>query len=499
MSATCISARARYNGVNYWGSVYTGLVVGLCFGLALPIACFLVFAYYKNSSILLRRRSSVLVLISILGSLIILAHTFVYDVVGPADFPCWLYYTLLYTNIPLIATPLLLRLKLYSNAVSAARKRNFASKAPLHQSRVVEGRSTAPSQDGSSVSDAGASVGERSGKTPASAAMAPFNLMLAYLRVQLCGRRAWARPQKQSFNDLERLAQSFAQSDGFIWLWLFIALLPCLLALTVRLAITPAVQEGCNGCDIALGDVIFFMADVSILLVVGLWIAIPLYFSGRDPLRLLDEFILAWIGGSQPALVGLVLQMLDPGQLYVNRQMDWMVLCWVAGFCMVMAQTLFVVYLAKRSKWDSIANPEFAAEERLNAVLHDATMKSAFRAHLIDELGDESLAFLDAADNFVAKFEQEGKQRRARMIFDEFVARGAPLEINISSGTREHLALVFQRGNVSMTVFEVARQEVVRMMCSDTFPRFLKKYEDERAQTRSLAAAGEAVDVEEVG
>jgi hypothetical protein len=266
--------------------------------------------------------------------------------------------------------------------------------------------------------------------------------------------------------------------------------------MTVRLAASPAVREGCTGCEMELGDVLFFIFWVALIAVVGLAVALPLLRSQNDPLQLLKEFVLAWLVGGTCGLLGLGLWLIDPQDLYVSRIFNWQ---WIGAFgttMMVACQTVLVVGLSKWNTQEQIKSPYFNARERLvqGVLSGDKALKAKFRAHLQRELGEESLLFIDAVDDWALHFAEEGRQLKARTIFDSFVARRALLEINISSRNRELLTSRFLRGNVAVDVFDPARAEVVEMMLTDTFPRFLNQLEAESGHSAPAIVAVHAVD-----
>jgi hypothetical protein len=465
MSPPCASITA----VSYTGNVYTGNLVCLVLGLLVPVLCLAVFLYYKNYSIVMRRRSTTLVLISMTGCLIVVCHTLLRDVLGPSTFSCILYFSLVYTTIPMITTPLLLRLKLYQNAQLAAKKRmDHATHSAKNKAPDENLRHSQQFSDTSSIGKSSESRFTSSG--------AICVAMIAYLRVVLFGFRRSNSPSSSSETELNQLAFHFSQTSSFVWLWMALSVLPGFVAWLVRIAATPENRANCAGCEMGLGDAIFLASNVAFIVLLSLSMSIPLYKSKRDPLRLLDELIVTAVIGGLPAFIGIVMHVIDPGGMHlVLHGIDWLSIACLGAVNLVFGQTVFVLMLAKRSRFSALISNDLGVRERFQAVMNDKSLKTLFRDHLIAELGDESLLFMDAVDSFIA--DPKNAKKRAADIVATYMVRNAPLEVNISSATRTAALNKFTSGNgvVDLEVFADSRREIQDMLMADSFPRFLAR------------------------
>lgn len=87
------------------------------------------------------------------------------------------------------------------------------------------------------------------------------------------------------------------------------------------------------------------------------------------------------------------------------------------------------------------------------------------------EYATESLDFIRTAETFA----QSGDLGLAKQIYDQYVADGAPQQINISGPVRADLDGMFGEGGTGFgppNLFDSACTEIRRMVAGDTFRRF---------------------------
>jgi hypothetical protein len=144
----------------------------------------------------------------------------------------------------------------------------------------------------------------------------------------------------------------------------------------------------------------------------------------------------------------------------------------------------FWARLAEKSSQDASKMPNH--EELRKSVPEMATLESAmevtsfkkgFRYFCNEESNIENLMFYEQVEVYKSEV-----KRKARKMCRAFVEVGAPSQVNINSKQREAVLAAVnpvdldeaERGNVSSAVFDAAQKEVMKVMNSDTFPRFCK-------------------------
>lgn len=429
-----------------------------------------IFWWFQRRFVLLRKRSFPLVCIAAFGALLNWMVVFVRDSVGPANFNCVLFAVGNYAVVPFLGTPLLLRLARFSNEQQLAQMRR-ASIHSLSSTSTSSGsflpNLTLPKVDCEAFS--------------------------AYLRggTKVRRRRATIVPEQEKRR--HELALAFASSSYYVPFWVSAALLPYLVGFFVKLPYTPAWIENCDGCDLDVGDVGFFLAAVSIIVAAGIWLITPLLFK-PDPLAHVPEFVAAWTIGGTFALLGLVLYVIDPGQLMAQRIFYWRWL--ISGFGatgFLVAQSGFPVILAFVYQRAIIRSPSIVPRDRLTDVLNDVAMRSALYAHLARELSTELLLFIDAVDRWRNGFDKEGRNRRARDIYDTFLVPRAHMEVNISAATRDRVADLVERGDPPRDVFDRSYDEVYNVLLTDSFPRFLASQNQGNGNSDGVIVANSAL------
>ena len=97
-----------------------------------------------------------------------------------------------------------------------------------------------------------------------------------------------------------------------------------------------------------------------------------------------------------------------------------------------------------------------------------------FKEYLVTELALENLLFMQQ----IREYQSANDPKKAGNIIKEvqasFINANSEYEINITSGTRKRLLEKVKTGSIDKDLFDEAAKEVVQMLKSDVFPRFVK-------------------------
>ncbi|XP_027469174.1 regulator of G-protein signaling 16 isoform X1 [Zalophus californianus] len=128
-------------------------------------------------------------------------------------------------------------------------------------------------------------------------------------------------------------------------------------------------------------------------------------------------------------------------------------------------------------------------KESFDLLLSSRNGVAAFHAFLKTEFSEENLEFWLACEEFKKLRSATKLASRAHKIFEEFICREAPKEVNIDHETRELTRMNLQA--VTATCFDVAQGKTRTLMEKDSYPRFLKSpaYRDLAARASATAAS----------
>ena len=105
--------------------------------------------------------------------------------------------------------------------------------------------------------------------------------------------------------------------------------------------------------------------------------------------------------------------------------------------------------------------------QNLEALWADESAQQFFKVFLTQEFAVESFQFVQACNQFkIESLEQ------ATTIYNTFISKTSPLQVNISSLETEHVEAAMSCPTAHM--FDEATEEIFRQMERDNFPRFLK-------------------------
>ncbi|KAM4721476.1 regulator of G-protein signaling 2 [Rhinophrynus dorsalis] len=97
---------------------------------------------------------------------------------------------------------------------------------------------------------------------------------------------------------------------------------------------------------------------------------------------------------------------------------------------------------------------------------------AAFRAFLKSEFSEENIEFWLACEDFKKTKSPHKLTSKAKKIYDEFIEKESPKEINIDFQTRENITLSLQEP--SRSCFGAAQKRVYSLMENNSYPRFLQ-------------------------
>jgi len=458
-----------------------------------PAFVFVCLAVYRNSSVFLRKRSLSLILFSCIGTFLVWSVTVLYDALGSEYYPCALFMFINYVMIPFSAMPVLFKLNKYTTEL-----------AIIKLSKEIRAQRDNQQQDTEHAASSGrASIvgGMESIPVPTENLGLEGEMSLKALMAHLRIFFKLSRSKKDQI-----LNAKFCRSPGFLIFWFTLSTLPYLVVYFIRLGTTPEWLAGCTGCELNVVDTSILLAMVACTTATGVY---PNSFrvSKKDALRVVRECVVTWSVSGALCVVGFSLHLADPGQVYQQGLFNWRFIIFLASVSIVYIQTVHQVLIARQIKHQLIASHDFDRADRFADVMKDRVLKDQLKNHLNGELSNEILLFLDAVNSFKhngntasltlgpqAALDQF--KRHAKRIYDGFVAKNAPNEINISFDQREailvRLVKLNQQGAVDYTIFDEAYEEVKTNFLRDGFGRFLTKLrtmEAEKAARSSVVSA----------
>ncbi|XP_075877007.1 regulator of G-protein signaling 21-like [Nelusetta ayraudi] len=111
-------------------------------------------------------------------------------------------------------------------------------------------------------------------------------------------------------------------------------------------------------------------------------------------------------------------------------------------------------------------------QESLESLLSQKWGQIVFREFLKTEFCEENLDFWLACQDFKNFEEPEELQRRAKNIYEEFVRKDAPKQVNLDFNTSHIISQSLQRP--SALCFVTAQRKIFSLMENGSFPRFLQ-------------------------
>ncbi|XP_062919900.1 regulator of G-protein signaling 5-like [Mobula hypostoma] len=110
--------------------------------------------------------------------------------------------------------------------------------------------------------------------------------------------------------------------------------------------------------------------------------------------------------------------------------------------------------------------------ESLEKLLMNSYGLAAFKAFLQSEHSEENIEFWMACEDYKATKSPIKMALKAKKIFEDFIEKDAPQEINVDHYTKE--VTIKNLAEPSTSTFELAQKKVLSLMEKDSFSRFLK-------------------------
>ena len=230
----------------------------------------------------------------------------------------------------------------------------------------------------------------------------------------------------------------------------------------------------CNGCELESIDAALLLG-ISVFALSCSAVANRGFFrckrSKRDPLMIINECMLGWHLGGALYNLAYVLFLIDPNGVYfVQGAFNWRMFTLFATCVLFHVQTAHQVLVSRiRKRKVLLQATDLSLLERFNEVLEDRQLRGELTKFLEGELSAETLLFLDA----VEEYKKSGvTQQKGQLIVTNFILRGSPNEVNISSVTRSQLSTV---SVFDERTFDVSFSEVKDNFLRDGFSRFLTR------------------------
>ena len=323
----------------------------------------------------LRKRQGTLMTLSAFGGWVQVVEAALFGFAGHAAIPCQLFYFVTYLILPLVSGPVVVRVLLFYNECA------------WH--RLL-------------LSDYG--LGLRAGEINRSNNM---QLICSLIRSRDTATRLLVRTRKVY---------------GFTLLALFVA--TGALAAVVTNYGPGRVPYRCRGCDFNKRDAVVISVFLAAVIFVGV-VTLASVRREPDPLGIIKELSLALCLGGVPALVGILLSVVDPGQLRARGQVEWLYLISLGVLILHSVQCPMQVRKTFRKKgWRNIAGKDVT----LNEVLATRRGQHFMREYLATEFSLENIYFVQA----VARFEAGPTADAAEDVRATFLRPGSLLEVNIS-------------------------------------------------------------------
>ncbi|XP_072919639.1 regulator of G-protein signaling 5-like [Hemitrygon akajei] len=110
--------------------------------------------------------------------------------------------------------------------------------------------------------------------------------------------------------------------------------------------------------------------------------------------------------------------------------------------------------------------------ESLEKLLMNSYGLAAFKAFLQSEHSEENIEFWMACEDYKATKSPNKLASKAKKIFEDFIEKEAPQEINVDHYTKE--VTMKNLAEPTTSTFELAQKRVLSLMEKDSFSRFLK-------------------------
>lgn len=392
----------------------------------------------------LRKRSLKWVIFVAFCSSFTWATTVLYDYIGSQNYPCWLFMLMAYLSNCTVFVPGIMIILDYANKLSAMR----LSQMLQRKSAGMDGKQTL-----------------KDFKLNPEASWDTFK---GHVRTAYLGSR----------NEDDRIQNAKFTRSGFGYFMYGTVLFGAfLIAYFARLGMNPH-WATCTGCEVATEDAILIMTLTGLAMSVAIF-ANSFRIQKRDALRLVREWLAAWICSSGIVIISYALYLADPNQLYANGLYNFRELLCISTLSSLYFNTVHQVIVARLIKRKLVLASTLNRLDRFNDVCRDKGLYNKLSTFLDAELSNEILAFLKAVDGYKALYDRDGTRDRAQDILATFIQFHGPLEINIGAELRVSLMVRFENDELNINSFDHAYDTIKEALLYDGFARFLQRLQEE--------------------
>jgi hypothetical protein len=440
------------------------------------------FIYERRNSLFLRKRSLFSVCVSAVGGFAIIIMGPVRNMNSRA-FPCDLLILCQTMCVPLVLTPVVLRLYMFRNSLEWNKHLAKTSMNRLNHATGYEDKpnsTTSPPQHKSRKS---------------------VYHGIASVRVANSGDSGSVEDSNASGTQMQKLTLGlwFRSSSAFVIMLALIMYIMYFLILSLPiLLIKPWYLHGCTGC--------LYHADeqgaayVGASMVGNLLLAFAYNIRNeKDPLEIKSEVAWAQIPGSIVGGVGALGILID---VIVNQnnggtvedhgyvQWEW----FLVGTIAVIHFYQCPLQVIKSKRVGRVKG--LPSTQEFITLLDNPSFLKLFEAHCVSEFSVENLKFYKSVEaEFKAKYHvMKGKDRDnvAMAIYNAYISNGAVMEINIKHHVRSPLEAIFDNSNkeqpsdIPIDVFDAAQEEITDLMRRDILARWVGTKEYHEWATKSL-------------
>lgn len=475
---------ATTQSVHVGGVAYNLSIFSVTFFIVFMLVSCLAFLCHQPHYVMLRKRPFRHILLSCFAVLALLSFSSIYDLVGESRFPCVLLLILFHFGITLVSMHIIFKINTYA-----------CNKKSIHLDRVMRYQRGSSISLPSNASTRSLQLQPQQQHSPVGMLPKDIPPLASWTTFTTFLKLSFPTNSREATLEDKRLSLQFMKSWGYILFWYPVTCLLGLIAFIIRLSTDSTITQcPAMGCQLTSLDIAFQIANITICIgIVSVTFPLRRVKKG-DSLKIAQTVgILARLNIIQ--VIAFVLYLVDPGDVMLHGEFNWLNLVLVYAFLLIYIQTWHQIWLAKRTKNEALktmCDLEACYEETMS----DPVLRRDLQKHLDSELSSEVYLFMDAVHAFKQRYAlpvmAPSRLGKAREIFDMFVKRGAAYEINVSSrcrdNTTEKLTGAEDKSNHTiLDVFDSAMEEVRSNFLRDGFQRFLTKMEERKKKRNQHA------------
>jgi hypothetical protein len=309
-----------------------------------------------------------------------------------------------------------------------------------------------------------------------------------------------SEPDVQTPKHHERLVQelSTATSNRAIVVLMIALYLPVLAAMGVLFTQSDVHIGNCPGCDLFLEHLIVIIILVVFTSLVSFRVQYLLYKRGReyDTNQVAVEMLATMLLSFPFVALGLALLATDPSSLDYDGLVSWEWLLLVGVFLLWIVWCPYQVCLAFL-EWRSIRSARSvrrvgsfqARVHNVEESLKDPDIRVKFEDFAERNFIAENLRFLEDTRMFLEFFDERSNAWRATksaLLCKTYIRQNSPLQINVSSKVRAVLERRVRDGDISVGLFDEARNEVLDLIRDGHWAKFVQQQGGSLQSSRTL-------------